>query len=815
LLLVFSSLYGVDLELKNQSKIELIDYFDTYITNNQETTLQEIESKNLWQKNRQITKRVGYSRVEFWAKVEIKNLSNKKRYYLINRYPHIEKIDIYIKDNDRYIKKYKSGSSRAYNQRYIEEKAYIFPIYIEKGETKSIYINASHYGSLPIDFKLYDDIESINYISTYSMVQAILIGALAMILIYHITLYAITQNRHYKDYLLIILSALIYELSIKGYLDAYLYPESIVDIDKYIILPFGIIIAIAIINFIKNILNIDIEYPRLNNLLKYNIYILSALVLANLLATVFVYKSDTYFLIIRIMQYAIVATIPSLLGTIWYIGYKQDNFIARLIAIITIPHIVCSVIFILVLQGFIPYFEHDMDMFEVSQVLYILFISSIIAYKIKSVESENNYLQEETESLKKKLVSKVNEIKENTLIDNLTKLHNREALSEELIKSDQKSIILIDIDRFKEINELYSIESGNMVLLKMAKILKKIAFENSLDIYRVSADQFILLDISHKSKSELNEIIKETIENTKKSRFSIENGVELSIDITMCCVHNRIHVLEEAIIGLNYAKTEHKQIVYYDDSIDIKEHLKHKNEILNEIKIAVENDNFLPFFQPIYDNNKNIIKYEALMRLKIEDHDGIRYLTPYHFLDVAIKSKYYETISLSVIKKSLSMFANKEELISVNLSYQDIKNKHFIDMFLDVLESSGISHRVVVEIIESEDITNIEMAMLFIERLRALNVKIALDDFGSGYSNFINILRLSPDYIKIDGSLIKHIDTDKGNEELVKAVVQFCKKLNIKTVAEFVHSEEIYKKTQELGIDEYQGFYLSEPIKNI
>jgi diguanylate cyclase (GGDEF)-like protein len=801
------------LELRNQSNINLSSYLSTYTTDDETLSIEKIDREKLCTNSKDLSKREGYKRVELWAKVDIKNLSTKERYYIINRYPYIEKIDIYTKKDGKYIKQFSSGASKPYSQRAVEQKIFIFPIDIKINDTTTVYIHTSHYGSLVADFRLYDSVESINYISSYTQLQSLMIGMIAIMLFYHIIVYFITANRHYKDYILMLGAILLYELSIKGYFDAYIYPDSIVDIDKYIIIPSSLLITVTIINFVKNIIHTELSYPKIDKILEYSIYGLILLVLVQIVSTVFLFKSDIYYMTINIVYLSVMVATSIFFASIVYMSIKGEDS-AKMVLLIGLQFIVCAILYISSLYGIVDCRYADV-IFDISQVLHVILFSIVLIYKIKNIESQNCILQEEALSLKRKLVSKVNEIKENTLIDNLTKLHNRDALAEELQKSEQKSIILVDIDSFKEINELYSVESGNMVLLKMSKILKKIAYENSLDIYRVSADQFIMLDISHRPLSAIDDIIQNIIYSIKKNEFVIEDGVILSIDTTICCVYDRVNVLEEAIIGLNYAKTEHKQLIYYDDSIDIKEHLKHKNEILNEIKIAVENDNFVPFYQPIYDDSGEIVKYEALMRLKIEDHEGVKYLTPYHFLDVAIKSKYYEKMSLSVISKALEKFKNRDELISVNLSYQDIKNAHFIDEFLNLLIDSGIANRVVVEIVESEDITNIELALLFIEKLRELEVKIALDDFGSGYSNFINILKLSPDYIKIDGSLIKHIDTDKGNEELVKAVVQFCKKLKIKTVGEFIHCEDVYQKAKNLGIDEFQGFHLCEPQRSI
>ena len=122
---------------------------------------------------------------------------------------------------------------------------------------------------------------------------------------------------------------------------------------------------------------------------------------------------------------------------------------------------------------------------------------------------------------------------------------------------------------------------------------------------------------------------------------------------------------------------------------------------------------------------------------------------------------------------------------------------------------------IVFEILESEGINNFSEIISFIKAVKEMGCKIAIDDFGSGYSNFERISQLEVDYVKIDGSLIKNIDTNQNNEILVQTIVDFSKKIGIKTIAEFVHSESVYKKVKELGIDYAQGYYIGEPSPNL
>ena len=151
--------------------------------------------------------------------------------------------------------------------------------------------------------------------------------------------------------------------------------------------------------------------------------------------------------------------------------------------------------------------------------------------------------------------------------------------------------------------------------------------------------------------------------------------------------------------------------------------------------------------------------------------------------------------------------------ITINLSFKDILNYEFIDYLNNALEKLKFEdrNRLVFEILESENLSDYDFLEEFVLKYKKLGVKIAIDDFGSGYSNFIRIIRLKPDYLKIDGSLIKNIDKDNNSYEIVKSIIAFSKTLNIKTIAEYVHSEEIFNLLLELDVDEFQGYYFGKP----
>ena len=217
----------------------------------------------------------------------------------------------------------------------------------------------------------------------------------------------------------------------------------------------------------------------------------------------------------------------------------------------------------------------------------------------------------------------------------------------------------------------------------------------------------------------------------------------------------------------------------------------------------------MPFFQPIYDNKLNkITKYEALVRLI--DTDGVVH-SPFRFLELSKKSKQYKEITKEVIKHSIQMFKNLDSDFSINISYSDIANPKIVAYLREQIEEYAIGERVIIEIVESESISKYDAVKSFIDNMKMLGCKISIDDFGSGYSNFSHILELEVNFLKIDGSLIQNVASNKNSEIIVKSIIMFAKSIGIKTVAEFVSSKEIFEKVKELGIDYSQGYYIGAP----
>jgi diguanylate cyclase (GGDEF)-like protein len=395
--------------------------------------------------------------------------------------------------------------------------------------------------------------------------------------------------------------------------------------------------------------------------------------------------------------------------------------------------------------------------------------------------------------------------------DPLTNLENRFALLEHIRRSRVPVVILIDIDSFKTINELYGTEIGNEILIRFSKILNNFSQKKGFDLFRIGADEFVMFDdTAHLDIKRYKQDALELFEIVKENPIYIKNINEtIEIDITVGISFEKNGTLDKADIALNSAKTDKKNFAIYSVSIDPTKKLKNIIIWKKEIKDAIEEDRFIPFLQPIVDKNQKIVKYESLMRMK---KTKTIFIPPYEFLDIAIQSKQYHQISKIIINKSIDVFKNKNYEFSINLNYLDIANKNFHKELKNMIKKYDIKNRIIFEITESEDIKNFQIVKDFVKKFKKEGVRFAIDDFGSGYSNFYNILEIAPDFLKIDGSLIENIDSDKNSYELVKAISHFAKELNIKTIAEFVHSKKIFDIVFALDIDYFQGYYFGKPL---
>lgn len=395
------------------------------------------------------------------------------------------------------------------------------------------------------------------------------------------------------------------------------------------------------------------------------------------------------------------------------------------------------------------------------------------------------------------------------LTDSLTGLPNRLKLLQDLEKEQHNALTIFNIDAFQELNKLYGHKVGDEILKSLAVYLSEALNKDQKQIYKLPGDVFAILCSDVCDEDTCTEIIMPLIQELSENLFQIgEHEIYLSMTAGVSYGNNS-DILINANIALNNAKKLKLPFTFYNLTEEDEKSYDSSQKMIKTLKYAISNDLVIPYFQPIYNNEMlKIDKYEVLMRIINENGEVI---SPFFFLDIAHKVKIYPELTKVIIRKAFEMFHDKDITFTINISIEDIRNTLTQTYIMDALSRFNRPHNVVFEIIESEEIVDYDQIKAFVKEVKKYGVKIAIDDFGSGYSNFMHMLELDTDFIKIDGSIIKNILHDLNSQILTQTIVSMANKLNIKIIAEFVSSKEIHDAVMSLGIDHAQGYYFGEP----
>lgn len=407
-------------------------------------------------------------------------------------------------------------------------------------------------------------------------------------------------------------------------------------------------------------------------------------------------------------------------------------------------------------------------------------------------------------SLEMAVKEKTLELENQYYTDRLTGLPNRFRLQERLLQEEIAALAIVNVDDFKEVNDFFGIGIGDEILKQIGTWLNLL----SDSCYRLGGDEFALIFLYVVNQEELEHRLITLITLLDEKTFMVKEE-SLNIRATIGVALGNEKVLTRADIALHYAKENHKQIAFYNETKQVEELYRSNLTMASDVRRALFEHRIICHYQPIVDfRTGEIKKYETLVRM-IDDRGNT--VPPMDFLPIAKQTKLYPQITLEVIYQACKLFSSRCEEFSVNLSDSDMRNPYTVNEIMKTITQTGTANQIVFEILESEGIESYAEVTQFITQVKALGAKIAIDDFGTGYSNFENILKLNVDYIKIDGSLIREISSNQRHHIIVETIIEFARKIGAKTIAEFVSDEEIYNTLKELDVDYSQGYFTGKP----
>lgn len=414
--------------------------------------------------------------------------------------------------------------------------------------------------------------------------------------------------------------------------------------------------------------------------------------------------------------------------------------------------------------------------------------------------------------------------------DRLTGLLNRKKLVEDIESNsgDYHILLLVDVKGFGQINSFYGYKKGDEFLKSFSGSLKNCVETHKKDalIYRIHGDVFALFvksdDPNGDIQQEATDIIMAVFEYFKDLEIPVDDirfdiGINIGCAVTVACSNetnnHALSVLNHAETALIEAKLRKLAFMRYCDLEHIEEQYRENLYWTKKIKNSISGSDpaqIVPYFQPIYNfKTQRIEKFECLARM-IENEQPI---PPYKFLEPAKNIGLIPGITTRVLERALESFHQTEYEFSINITAQDMSSFLFEKKLMELVGKYNFpTNRIVLEILEDEDMYEY---LDIIMGMKKIGFKIAIDDFGSGYSNFNKLQQIQAEYIKIDGSLIKNLDTSESDITLISSLNQYAKSIGARTIAEYVSCETIFGILKEIDIDYAQGFFIGKPLPSV
>ncbi len=410
--------------------------------------------------------------------------------------------------------------------------------------------------------------------------------------------------------------------------------------------------------------------------------------------------------------------------------------------------------------------------------------------------------------------------------DFLTGLLNRRHFEQELARETERAarydspgaVLLIDLDNFKDVNDTFGHRAGDDVLKGVAGLLRQRLRQTDI-IARVGGDEFAVL-LTQTDADEVQLVADDVVKALGREMAMLADQsirITASVGVAMFDGLTDVEALAYADVAMYEAKeTGRNRFEMYRPRERGRERVSARLAEAEQIRIALEEDRLILFCQPILDLATNeICQYELLLRLPDEEHDEP--LTPSAFLYRAERSGLIQAIDAWVVRKAIALIAEHARaghrlVLNVNLSGRSIGDRRLAEITEAALEESGIDPaQLIFELTETAAISNVEEAKAFAVRLHGRGCRFALDDFGAGFGSFYYLKSFPFDFLKIDGEFVRDLVTSPMNQLVVAAIVSIARGMGMKTVAEFVTSEEAAELLRTIGVDHAQGYHIGMP----
>jgi diguanylate cyclase (GGDEF)-like protein len=386
-------------------------------------------------------------------------------------------------------------------------------------------------------------------------------------------------------------------------------------------------------------------------------------------------------------------------------------------------------------------------------------------------------------------------------------------------ESAHHALCFMDIDQFKLVNDTCSHEAGDAMLKEISGLLQGCLRDSDV-LGRLGGDEFGVL-LRNCTLDGAEEIAANMLSMIKATRFeSCERTFEIGASIGIAMIDagssSVTEIMKAADLACYAAKDTGRSGIHVFQAGDTELSRRHDDmQWVARLKDAISEDRLVLYYQDIVPVSRSATgahHFEVLVRM--QDEAG-QLITPDKFLPAAESYNLITALDRWVVEHSLEWYSARDEqlLMSINLSGKSVTDPGFLEFIRDKLAEYQVNPAdICFEITETAAVANLELAAEFMHELRKLGCRFALDDFGSGLSSFAYLRNLPVNYLKIDGSFVRNIDSDRVNAAMVDAINQLGVVMGIRTIAEFVENDDIMNRLADIGVDYAQGYGVARPL---
>ena len=413
------------------------------------------------------------------------------------------------------------------------------------------------------------------------------------------------------------------------------------------------------------------------------------------------------------------------------------------------------------------------------------------------------------------------------LHDALTELPNRHSLQRRIETALQSggvgALLFLDIDHFKYVNDNLGHRMGDQLIVGVGSVLRDAMRGVNGELFRLGGDEFAI-HLPGALRKEAIDAAEHALEAVRRYRFQagdskVISNLAASAGIALYPFHGAdvLALMSNVDIAMYQAKDlGRNRHILFDQASDSLRSTHRRIHWAKKLRDALDEDRLVLFQQPVVRlKNSKPVHHEILVRIR--DENG-GHILPGNFIEIAESLGLIQEIDMRVVEKLLAYLcssgqADKKLRYFVNLSRVSISDQHWIQRFLAMLRSSGVNpNQLVFEITETAAMSEIDVTLTFIKRLKEMGCRFALDDFGAGFSSFYYLKRFDVDYLKIDGSFIRDLATDEGSRIFVRALNDVAHGLDKQVIAEWVETPEVLNLLLGMGTQFGQGFLFQRPI---